>query len=315
LTARTLNRKIKINRSPRKWIDGFEIHNAHCHNLKNFDVTIPKNILTAITGVAGSGKSSLACHEFLSRYPDTILIDQKPIGTSICSTPATYTGAMDEIRKIFAKANGVGAEMFSFNSKGGCHTCKGTGQISFDMAFAEPIVLTCEDCGGRRYNREALGYIYNGLNIEDVMRLTIEQAIKFFGGKVAALLKNLSEVGLGYLTLGQSTDTLSGGEIQRIKLASELNKSGNVYVLDEPSNGLSVSDTEKLLEIFNRLIAGGNTVIIIEHKLELIAQADWIIDLGKGGGSQGGEIIFSGTPEEILTCRESKTGQFLKALT
>ncbi|MBE8951300.1 MAG: excinuclease ABC subunit UvrA [Quinella sp. 3Q1] len=315
LTARTLNRKIKINRSPRKWIDGFEIHNAHCHNLKNFDVTIPKNILTAITGVAGSGKSSLACHEFLSRYPDTILIDQKPIGTSIRSTPATYTGAMDEIRKIFAKANGVGAEMFSFNSKGGCHTCKGTGQISFDMAFAEPIVLTCEDCGGRRYNREALGYIYNGLNIEDVMRLTIDRAIKFFGGKVAALLKNLSEVGLGYLTLGQSTDTLSGGEIQRIKLASELNKSGNVYVLDEPSNGLSVSDTEKLLEIFNRLIAGGNTVIIIEHKLELIAQADWIIDLGKGGGSQGGEIIFSGTPEEILTCRESKTGQFLKALT
>lgn len=313
LTAKILSKKIKINDSPRTWTDGFKIHNAHCHNLKNFDVIIPKNVLTAITGVAGSGKSSLACHEFKNQYPNAIIIDQKPIGTSIRSTPATYTGVMDEIRKIFAKNNGVGAEMFSFNSKGACPICKGTGKIAFDMAFAEPVVVTCEECGGHRYNKTALSYTFNGLNIEDVMNLTIEQAISFFDSlKIKKLLQNLLEVGLGYLTLGQSTDTLSGGEIQRIKLASELNKSGNIYILDEPSNGLHVSDTEKLLEIFNRLVKNGNTVIIVEHKLEMIAKADWIIDMGLGGGSEGGKIIFQGTPKEILSCNVSKTGKFLR---
>lgn len=313
-TARAMRQRLEVNRSPRPWTDGFEIRNAHCHNLKGFDVTIPKNILTAITGVAGSGKSSLACHEFLNCHPDAILIDRKPIGTSIRSTPATYTGAMDEIRKLFAATNGVDVGMFSFNSEGACPVCKGRGKISFDMAFAEPIVVTCEDCGDRRYNRQALSYTFNGRNIVDVMSLTIDEAIKFFGGKVEDLLHNLSQVGLGYLTLGQSTDTLSGGEIQRIKLASELNKSGNVYILDEPSNGLHSSDTVKLLEIFRRLIAHGNTVVVVEHKPEIIVQADWIIDLGPGGGSQGGEIIFCGTPEELLTCSASYTGKFLRAL-
>ena len=315
LTAQIFKQRIKINRSPRTWTDGFEIKNARCHNLKGFNVTIPKNILTAITGVAGSGKSSLACHEFLNHYA-AILIDQKPIGTSIRSTPATYTGVMDEIRKIFAKANNVGASMFSFNSEGACPICKGTGQISYDMAFAEPIVITCEECGGHRYNKAALSFTYKNLNIEDVMNLTIERAIDFFDSdKIKKLLQNLAEVGLVYLTLGQSTDTLSGGEIQLIKLASELNKSGNVYILDEPSNGLHANDTEKLLEIFGRLIKNKNTVVIVEHKLELIAQADWIIDLGIGGGSEGGEILFEGTPEDILNCTASKTGKFLRAAT
>lgn len=314
-TAQSMNQKISINESPRSWTDGFLVKNAQCHNLKNFDVTIPKGVLTAITGVAGSGKSSLARYEFVSQYPNTIVIDQKPIGTSIRSTPATYIGIMDEIRNIFAKENGVKPSLFSFNSDGACPVCKGTGQISYDMAFAEPVVVPCEECGGHRYNATALAYRYKNLNIEDVLSLTVEQALKIFDNdKIRALLQSMIEVGLEYLTLGQPTATLSGGELQRIKLISELNKSGNVYVLDEPSNGLSAKDVSKLLDLLQRLISKGNTVIIIEHRLELIAKAYWIIDIGPDGGSNGGEILFTGTPKQLLQCHNSKTAHYLRRL-
>lgn len=315
LTARAMREKITLNRHPLPWSEGYEIRDAHCHNLKHVNAVIPKGVLTAVTGVAGSGKSSLMRYAFAGQYPDAIVIDQKPIGTSIRSTPATYTGVLDEIRKEFAKANGVSAGWFSFNSEGGCPICKGTGQITYDMAFAEPVVVPCEECGGRRYNPVALSYCYKGKNIEDVMKLTIGQAMEFFDNpKIRKLLQSMADVGLDYLTLGQPTSTLSGGEVQRVKLASELHKQGQVYVLDEPSTGLHAKDTEKLLALLRKLVQSGNTVIMVEHRMELIAQADWIIDMGPEGGSSGGEVVFQGTPEQIVGCSSSKTGNYLKEM-
>lgn len=291
------------------------IFDAHSHNLKHIDVTIPRGVLTAITGVAGSGKSSLAVHELPRRYPDAIVIDQRPIGTSIRSTPATYTGVMDDIRRLFAEANGVDAGWFSFNSKGACPVCKGTGQITYDMAFAEPVVVVCEECGGHRYNPTALSYRYRGKNIEDVMTLTIEQAMDFFDdAKIRRKLQVMMDVGLGYLTLGQPTSTLSGGEIQRIKLSAHLGSRGRLYILDEPSTGLHAKNIELLLTLLRRLVSEGNTVVIVEHRLELIAQADWIIDLGPDGGTSGGEVVFQGTPQEIIHCDRSKTGRYLRKI-
>lgn len=315
ITAQAMRQKIEINPAPLPWTEGFAIKDAHCHNLKHIDVVIPKGVLTAVTGVAGSGKSSLVCHEFVKRCPEAIVIDQKPIGTSIRSTPATYTGVMDEIRKLFAKENGVGAEWFSFNSKGACPVCKGKGEISYEMAFAEPVVVLCEECQGRRYNPTALSYTYHGKNIEEAMSLTIEQAMEFFTEeKVRKPLRSMTDVGLSYMTLGQPTSTLSGGEVQRVKLASELHKEGNIYILDEPTTGLHSRDIEKLLSLLRQLVAQHNTVVIVEHRLELIAQADWIIDMGPEGGSEGGEVLFCGTPDNLLGCSISKTGNYLKQL-
>ena len=313
LTGKALRKAVEINHDPLPWTEGFEIQDACCHNLKHVNVTIPKGILTAVTGVAGSGKSSLMRYAFPETYPEAIVIDQKPIGTSIRSTPATYTGVMDEIRKVFAKANGVGASWFSFNSDGGCPVCKGTGQITYDMAFAEPVIVPCEECQGHRYNPTALSYRYKGLNIEEVMGLTIGQAMEFFDDpKIHKLLQSMMDVGLEYLTLGQPTSTLSGGEIQRVKLASELHKQGQVYVLDEPSTGLHTNDIEKLLALLRKLVSAGNTVVMVEHRMELISQADWIIDMGPDGGSGGGEVIFAGTPAQLLKCEESKTGKYFQ---
>ena len=316
LTAKALNQKLTVNPAPLPWTEGYPVRDACCHNLKHINVTIPKGILTAVTGVAGSGKSSLMRYAFPKAYPEAIVIDQKPIGTSIRSTPATYTGVMDEIRKVFAKANDVGAGWFSFNSEGGCPICKGTGQISYEMAFAEPVTITCEECGGHRYNPTALSYRYRGLNIEQVMDLTIAEAYDFFDSpKIRKRLQSMMDVGLDYLTLGQPTSTLSGGEIQRVKMASELHRQGQIYVLDEPSTGLHVKDIEMLLALLRKLLEGGNTVVMVEQSMELIAQADWIIDLGPEGGSGGGSVLFEGTPAQLLDCEASKTGRFLRKMT
>ncbi len=308
-----LRQTIELNENPLPWSTGYEILNASQNNLKNIDVTIPKEIMTAVTGVAGSGKSSLIRQEFVKRYPEAIVIDQKPIGTSIRSTPATYTGVMDEIRNLFAKKNHVSASWFSFNSKGACQICKGKGTISYDMAFADSVTVVCEECKGNRYNSKALNYKFNGKSIVEVMDLTIIEAISFFQSeKINDLLNSLLNVGLGYLTLGQPTSTLSGGEVQRVKLASELHKKGNIYVLDEPSTGLHHKDIQKLLSLLRKLVNQNNTVILVEHRLELIAACDWIIDLGPGGGNEGGNILFSGIPTDIVDCHESKTGRYLK---
>lgn len=313
LTGHDLSQKLQINPHPKQWQNSLAIKDAHCHNLKHVNVDIPVGVFTAVTGVAGSGKSSLIRHDFLKQHPGAIVIDQKPIGTSIRSTPATYTGIMDEIRKIFGKANHVAPGWFSFNSKGACPVCKGRGTIKYDMAFADAIEVICEECQGHRYNKRALGYTLKGKNIEEVMQLTVDQAIEFFSNaKITKALRNLTNVGLGYLTLGQPTSTLSGGEIQRIKIATELNKTGNVYVMDEPSAGLHSEDIKILSRLIRRLVDRGNTVIAIEHRLELISQADWIIDVGPDGGSRGGQICFTGTPEELLNDKRSKTAKYLR---
>ncbi|MBR4098780.1 MAG: excinuclease ABC subunit UvrA [Clostridium sp.] len=313
LTARALQEKIFVNSSPRPWQEGFSIENANLHNLKNVSVTIPKGVLTAVTGVAGSGKSTLICHEFVRRWPDAIVIDQKAIGTSSRSTPATYTGVMDEIRKLFAKENKVGAAWFSFNSKGACPVCKGKGEIMPNVAFADPVAILCEECGGHRYNPTALSYTYHGMNIEQVMDLTISQALDFFPQEnIHTPLQCLADVGLGYMTLGQPTSTLSGGETQRLKLASELHKQGNIYVLDEPTTGLHNQDVKHLLKLLNHLIDLGNTVVVVEHRMEMISAADWIIDLGPEGGNKGGQVLFTGTPEQLLDCKISKTANYLR---
>lgn len=313
LTAACMREKIALNTHPLPWTQSFVLEHVSRNNLKDVSVEIPQGILTAVTGVAGSGKSSLIRQEFVERYPECIVIDQKPIGTSARSTPATYTGVMDDIRKLFAKENGVSVQWFSFNSKGACPVCKGKGEILPDVAFADPVAILCEECMGKRYNPTALSYPYQGKNIEEVMSLTIHQALEFFPQpKIHERLQCMLDVGLGYMTLGQPTSTLSGGEVQRLKLASELHKQGNVYVLDEPTTGLHNQDVIRLLQLLRRIVAAGNTVIVVEHRQELIAQADWIIDLGPEGGRKGGEVMFTGTPEQLLTCADSLTGRYLR---
>lgn len=313
LTAACMREKIELNTHPLPWTQSFSLEHVSRNNLKDVSVEIPQGILTAVTGVAGSGKSSLIRQEFVERYPDCIVIDQKPIGTSARSTPATYTGVMDDIRKLFAKENGVSAQWFSFNSKGACPVCKGKGEILPDVAFADPVAILCEECMGKRYNPTALSYPYQGKNIEEVMSLTIHQALEFFPQpKIHKRLQCMLDVGLGYMTLGQPTSTLSGGEVQRLKLASELHKQGNVYVLDEPTTGLHNQDVIRLRQLLRRIVAAGNTVIVVEHRQELIAQADWIIDLGPEGGRKGGKVMFTGTPEQLLACADSLTGQYLR---
>lgn len=313
LTAACMREKIALNTHPLPWTQSFVLEHVSRNNLKDVSVEIPEGILTAVTGVAGSGKSSLIRQEFVERYPDCIVIDQKPIGTSARSTPATYTGVMDDIRKLFAKENGVSVQWFSFNSKGACPVCKGKGEILPDVAFADPVAILCEECMGKRYNPTALSYPYQGKNIEEVMSLTIHQALEFFPQpKIHERLQCMLDVGLGYMTLGQPTSTLSGGEVQRLKLASELHKQGNVYVLDEPTTGLHNRDVARLLQLLRRIVTAGNTVIVVEHRQELLAQADWIIDLGPEGGRKGGKVMFTGTPEQLLACADSLTGQYLR---
>lgn len=313
LTAACMREKISINTQPLPWTQSFSLEHVSRNNLKDVSVEIPQGILTAVTGVAGSGKSSLIRQELVERYPDCIVIDQKPIGTSARSTPATYTGVMDDIRKLFAKENGVSVQWFSFNSKGACPVCKGKGEILPDVAFADPVAILCEECMGKRYNPTALSYPYQGKNIEEVMSLTIHQALEFFPQpKIHERLQCMLDVGLGYMTLGQPTSTLSGGEVQRLKLASELHKQGNVYVLDEPTTGLHNQDVARLLQLLRRIVTAGNTVIVVEHRQELLAQADWIIDLGPEGGRKGGKVMFTGTPEQLLTCADSLTGRYLR---
>jgi excinuclease UvrABC ATPase subunit len=313
LTGQYMQRTLPIKDSFRPAKGALSITKAKVNNLQNVSVDVPKGVLTVVTGVAGSGKSSLINEVFLSQHPDAIVIDQSPVGANSRSNPATYTGIMDDVRKAFASANKVNAALFSFNSKGACENCQGLGFIYTDLGPMDSVKTPCEICGGKRFKDEVLGYKLNGKSITDVLAMTVEQALEFFEIKeVVKKLQAMSDVGLDYLTLGQPLSSLSGGECQRIKLASELHKKGSVYVMDEPTTGLHMSDISHLLEIMNRLVDSGNTVIVIEHNLSVIKNADWIIDMGPEGGSKGGKVMFEGTPKELMTDKHSLTSAYLR---
>jgi excinuclease ABC A subunit len=312
LTGKHLNQRMPIKENFRQAKGVLQIKDAKANNLKNVSVDIPTGILTAITGVAGSGKSSLIHQEFLHQHPDAIVIDQSAVGANSRSNPATYTGIMDDVRKAFADANKVQPALFSFNSKGACENCQGQGVVYTDLAFLEGVKTPCDVCEGKRFKDEVLAYKLNGKSIADVLDMNIEEALEFFFIKeVLKKLEALSDVGLSYLKLGQPLNTLSGGECQRIKLASELHKKGSIYVMDEPTTGLHMSDIEHLLTIMNRLVDAGNTVIVIEHNIDVIRNADWIIDMGPEGGHKGGEVMFEGTPKDLKTAKDSLTSKYI----
>ena len=313
LTGNHITRILPLKANVRKPTGTLRVTNARANNLRNVSVDIPTGVLTVITGVAGSGKSSLIHQVFLRQHPDAVVIDQSPVGVSTRSNPATYTGIMDDVRKIFAKANKVSESLFSFNSKGACENCQGAGVIYTDLSFMQGVKTQCEVCEGKRFKDEVLAYTVNGKNITDVLVMTIAQALEFFDHKeIVRKLQAMVDVCLSYLTLGQPLSTLSGGECQRLKLASELHKAGSVYVMDEPTTGLHMSDISHLLGIMNRLVDAGNSVIVIEHNVSVIKNADWIIDMGPEGGSKGGRVVFEGTPHDLLGAEESLTGAYLR---
>ena len=340
-------KKIAVPEKRRPLTDrAIEIVGAHKHNLKNIDVKIPLGVFVVITGVSGSGKSTLIndvlyhtlAHKLnrarispenfaeirgLEHLDKVIAIDQSPIGRTPRSNPATYTGVFDAIRDLFAeskeaKARGYKKGRFSFNVKGGrCEACQGDGIVKIEMHFLPDIYVPCEVCKGRRYNRETLEATFKGKSIADVLEMTVDEACEFFEHipKIYRKLKTLQDVGLGYICLGQSATTLSGGEAQRVKLATELSRrsTGNtIYILDEPTTGLHSADIACLLEVLNRLVDGGDTVVVIEHNLDVIKTADYIIDLGPEGGSNGGTVVGTGTPEELVKNERSHTGKYLK---
>lgn len=293
-----------------------ELRHVTQNNLQDVDVDVPLGVMTVISGVAGSGKSSLVTALKAKLTGDYIDLAQAPVGINIRSTPATYLGILDGIRKLFSDANDrVGTSLFSYNGKGACPRCKGKGVTITNMAFMDPVVQTCERCHGKRYSEEALQYHYQGKTIAEVLQLSVTAAAKFFVAtpKIAAQLANMDKVGLGYLTLAQPLTTLSGGELQRLKLAVELGKQGTVYLLDEPTAGLHLKDTARLMTLFNSLVAAGNSLIIIEHNLAVISQADWLIDVGPDAGRYGGHIQYSGTPRESVEVAQSRTGVALRA--
>jgi excinuclease UvrABC ATPase subunit len=321
-------------RGRRPWTEAWQIRGARLHNLKDVDVDLPQRVLVCVTGVAGSGKSTLIHDVFAAQLGSAIVVDQTAIGTSSRSNAATYLGFFDDVRRIFAAATGQPTSLFSFNSRGACSTCKGAGSIAVEMNFLDAVRIECSDCEGRRYRPDVLALRWGDLSIDDVLRLTALEALDFFGDesqcawqymtgnrradagrpRTAAALRLLCEVGLDYMTLGQPLSTLSGGECQRLKLATELGRKGNVYILDEPTTGLHISDIERLMGILERLVNDGNSVVVIEHNLQVVARADWIIDLGPEGGHAGGRVVVAGTPEDVARCADSHTGRYLRAV-
>lgn len=313
ITGKHMQQSVPVKEEFRTPTGKLPIKNAKVNNLQNVSVNIPTGVLTVITGVAGSGKSSLINEVFQHQHPDAIVIDQSAVGVNSRSNPATYTGILDDVRKAFASANKVQASLFSFNSKGACENCQGLGVVYTELSFFDSVKSPCEICGGKRFKDEVLAYKLNGKSISDVLAMNVEQALEYFEIKeVLRKLQAMSDVGLDYLSLGQPLSTLSGGECQRIKLASELHKRGSIYIMDEPTTGLHMSDIGHLMQVINRLVDTGNTVVVIEHNLHVIKNADWIIDMGPEGGSKGGTIMFEGTPKELLKAKQSLTSAYLK---
>ncbi|WP_286907159.1 excinuclease ABC subunit UvrA [Clostridium sp. UBA1652] len=314
LTGEALKKSLSIKEKVREHKGYLEAVNCNKNNLKNISVTIPKGILTVVTGVAGSGKSTLIKDEFLKQNKDAVLIDQSAVSTNSRSSLATYSGIMDNIRKVFSQANNVSISLFSSNSEGACENCNGSGVIETNLAFMENIKSTCDVCEGKKFKSEVLDYKYQGKSIIEVLDMSVTEAIEFFNIKaIKSKLEALEEMGIGYLSLGQTLDTLSGGECQRLKLASELHTKSSIYILDEPTTGLHMADIEKFINIVEGIVDRGNTVIIIEHNVDIIKRADWIIDMGPDGGTRGGEIIFEGTPKELLKCEASLTAKYIEA--
>ncbi|MBU1909989.1 MAG: ATP-binding cassette domain-containing protein, partial [Verrucomicrobia bacterium] len=313
LTAEYLKQRKNGSYARRAPAGYFDIADATAHNLKHVSVRIPAGVLVCVTGVAGSGKSSLIHDVFCRKHPEAVVIDQSPVGRSSRSNPATYVGVFDAVRREFAAATGTAPALFSFNSAGACPKCKGLGVVKVELSFLDDVTMTCDECDGKRYKDEVLALHYKGKNIFDILEMTVRDALGFFEhAKILRKLKILERVGLDYLELGQSLSTLSGGEAQRLKLASELHKEGNIYVMDEPTTGLHMADTKRLLDLIRQLVDHGNSVIVIEHNLDVIKHADWIIDLGPDGGAAGGTLVAEGTPEEIARHPKSHTGRYLK---
>ena len=315
LTGQAMRQVLPIKEMPRQATGSLPVRDAFLHNLKHVDVDIPLGIMTVVTGVAGSGKSTLISQVFAGQYEsDVVMIDQGPITATNRSTPASYLGFFDEMRKLLARESGKPDSLFSFNSAGACPACGGKGVIVTELAFMDPIVTECEACGGVRYNEEALACSYKGKNIVELLGLTVSQALEVFeDAKIRKHLKGMEQVGLSYLTLGQPLSTLSGGERQRIKLAKNLGKRGSIIVMDEPTTGLHLSDIQNLLKLFDLIVSRGNTLVVIEHNLDVMKQADWIIDIGPDGGKNGGEVVFTGTPLEMLRGAKTLTADSLRA--
>ena len=318
LTGRHLDDRASLRPSVRTPSEVLEVRGASLHNLQDVDVDIPLGVLCVVTGVAGSGKSSLI-HGSVSPRKGVVAIDQGAIRGSRRSNPATYTGLLDPIRKAFAKANGVKPALFSANSEGACPTCNGAGVIYTELGFMDTVATPCEECEGKRFQPSVLDYHLGGRDISEVLAMSVTEAEEFFGAGEArtpaahAILDRLADVGLGYLSLGQPLTTLSGGERQRLKLATQMAERGDVYVLDEPTTGLHLADVEQLLGLLDRLVDSGKSVIVIAHHQAVMARADWIIDLGPGAGHDGGRIVFEGTPEALVADRSTLTGQHLAA--
>ncbi len=318
LTGRHLDDRASLKPSVRTPSGVLEVRGASAHNLQDVDVDIPLGVLVVVTGVAGSGKSSLI-RGSVSGRDGVVSVDQAAIKGSRRSNPATYTGLLDPIRKAFAQANGVKPALFSANSEGACPTCNGAGVIYTDLAMMASVASICEDCEGKRFEATVLDYHLGGRDISEVLAMSVTEASEFFGAGEArtpaahAVLNRLAEVGLGYLSLGQPLTTLSGGERQRLKLATRMAERGGVYVLDEPTSGLHLADVEHLLGLLDRLVDAGKSVIVIEHHQAVMAHADWIVDLGPGAGHEGGRIVFEGTPADIVTTRSTLTGEHLAA--
>ncbi len=316
LTGRHLDDRIRLKDAVRPATGALEVRGATAHNLRGVDVDIPLGVLTVVTGVAGSGKSSLI-HGSLSPRDDVITVDQAPIKGSRRSNPATYTGLLEPIRKAFAKANGVKPALFSANSEGACPTCGGAGVVFTDLGPLATVSTVCEACEGRRFAESVLEYRLGGKDISEVLAMPVAEARGFFAAGEArtpaalAVLDRLADVGLGYVSLGQPLTTLSGGERQRLKLAVQLAGAGSIYVLDEPTTGLHLADVEHLLGLLDRIVDGGASVVVIEHHQAVMAHADWIIDLGPGAGHDGGRLVFAGTPAELVATRSTLTGQHL----
>ncbi|WP_205745998.1 ATP-binding cassette domain-containing protein [Egibacter rhizosphaerae] len=313
-TGEHVRRLPTLRQDPREPAGVLEIRNAYQHNLRGLDLDLPAGTLTVVSGVAGSGKSSLVHGAFVAGHTDAIVVDQTAVSTNRRSNTATYTGMLDPIRKAFARANGVSASLFSANSTGACPSCQGLGVIYTDLAFLEGFTSTCDACGGQRFTDDVLAHRLRGASIGDVLEMTAGVALDFFTveRKVQTILGAIVDVGLDYLRLGQPLTTLSGGECQRIKLAAQLHREGAVYVLDEPTTGLHASDIDTLLAVLDRLVDGGNTVLVIEHDLQVIAHADWVVDLGPEGGDDGGAVLFEGPPTDLLRASGSHTAAALR---